>query len=430
MDKKLKAIRAAKLKASLKKVHKAKAEAKVTSDVEYDDAEDQYSSPDEEDLEDYKKGGYHPVNIGDKFNNNRYVILRKLGWGHFSTVWLTKDEKENRQVAMKVVKSAVQYSDAAKDEIKLLSKVKSANPDSEGKKYVVELLDSFVHHGPNGEHICMIFEVLGENLLGLIRRFPRGIPKNLVKKMTLQILKGLDYLHRECGIIHTDLKPENVLVCVDILPELNNNHQNSLNGNDRENPIKLSKPLTIFKDDEEDLDLDNEAEERYKNIQVKIADLGNACWVDEHFTDSIQTRQYRSPEVIVGSKWNETADIWSLACMVIELLTGDFLFEPHSGQRFDKNDDHLAQMSELLGPFPRSITHRGKYSSDFFNKKGALRKISRLRFWSLYDVLIDKYHFSLTEADLLRNFLLPMLDFSVDNRAKAYQLLDNKWLLE
>jgi len=62
----------------------------------------------------------------------------------------------------------------------------------------------------------MVFEVLGENLLSLIKRYNhRGIPSHLVKQITKQVLMGLDYMHRECGIIHTDLKPENVLVCID-----------------------------------------------------------------------------------------------------------------------------------------------------------------------------------------------------------------------
>lgn len=48
---------------------------------------------DEEDWEDYCKGGYHPVHIGDAFSDGRYVVVRKLGWGHFSTVWLAKDTR-------------------------------------------------------------------------------------------------------------------------------------------------------------------------------------------------------------------------------------------------------------------------------------------------------------------------------------------------
>ena len=52
-------------------------------------------------------------------------------------------------------------------------------------------------------------------------------------------------------------------------------------------------------------------------ISVKIADLGNACWVSHHFTNDIQTRQYRSPEVILGTKWGASTDVWSMAAMVI-----------------------------------------------------------------------------------------------------------------
>lgn len=57
-------------------------------------------------------------------------------------------------------------------------------------------------------------------------------------------------------------------------------------------------------------------------ISVKIADLGNACWVNHHFTNDIQTRQYRSPEVILGAKWGASTDVWSMAAMV----------SPHPGE--------------------------------------------------------------------------------------------------
>ena len=167
----------------------------------------------EEDSEDYCKGGYHPVNVGETFKDGKYIVTRKLGWGHFSTVWLSRDTESGRHVALKVVRSAAHYTETAVDEIKLLNKIVQANPNHAGKKHVVSLLDSFEHKGPNGTHVCMVFEVLGENLLGLIKRWNhRGIPMPLVKQITKQVLLGLDYLHRECGIIHTDLKPENVLI--------------------------------------------------------------------------------------------------------------------------------------------------------------------------------------------------------------------------
>ncbi|KAJ3224726.1 serine/threonine protein kinase, CMGC group, partial [Chytriomyces hyalinus] len=188
----------------------------------------------EEDSADYVKGGYHPVAVGDVYSSGRYTVIRKLGWGHFSTVWLAVDKRDpaksesddalpstshsnNNVVALKIVKSAQHYTETALDEIKLLEKVVAAKPGHEGQKYVVELTDWFKIKGPNGSHVTMAFEVLGPNLLTLIRQYHhKGIPVSIVKRIMKQVLLGLDYLHSECKIIHTDLKPENVLICVDV----------------------------------------------------------------------------------------------------------------------------------------------------------------------------------------------------------------------
>ncbi|KAK4570344.1 serine/threonine protein kinase, CMGC [Recurvomyces mirabilis] len=154
-------------------------------------------------------------------------------------------------------------------------------------------------------------------------------------------------------------------------------------------------------------------------ISVKIADLGNACWVGHHFTNDIQTRQYRSPEVILGAKWGASTDVWSMASMVFELITGDYLFDPQSGTKYGKDDDHIAQIIELLGTFPKSLCISGKWSQEIFNRKGELRNIHRLRHWALPDVLREKYHFSIEEAKRIADFLLPMLELLPAERANA-----------
>ncbi|KAI9732625.1 MAG: serine/threonine protein kinase, CMGC group [Cirrosporium novae-zelandiae] len=478
------------------------------------------NTADEEDSEDYCKGGYHPVQVGESFKDGRYLVVRKLGWGHFSTVWLSRDSITGKHVALKVVRSAAHYTETAIDEIKLLNKIVQANPNHPGRKHVVSLLDSFEHKGPNGVHVCMVFEVLGENLLGLIKRWNhRGIPMPLVKQITKQVLLGLDYLHRDCGIIHTDLKPENVLIEIGDVEQIvktfvkedptKDDKEDNRNGRRRRRtlitgsqplpsplnanfdkgshktldqilhdspgtispinssisqngvvmsgavvpptPAKSMKDLLGIKDSEKEEDQNQKTREKTtelltkevsgisldKNmteqeatdaankilsadiISVKIADLGNACWVGHHFTNDIQTRQYRSPEVILGAKWGASTDIWSMACMVFELITGDYLFDPQSGTRYGKDDDHIAQIIELLGPFPKSLCLSGKWSQEIFNRKGELRNIHRLRHWALPDVLREKYHFTVDESRKISDFLLPMLELQPEKRANA-----------
>ena len=103
-----------------------------------------------------------------------------------------------------------------------------------------------------------------------------------------------------------------------------------------------------------------------EHVSVKICDLGNGCWTHYHFSQRIQTRQYRSPEVMLGADYDSSADMWSFACMVFELVTSDFLFEPRKGPTYGKTDDHLAQMMELLGPMPHWFALSGKHCEKFF----------------------------------------------------------------
>jgi len=443
---------------------------------------------------DYTKGGYHPVEIGD-FYHNRYHVIRKLGWGHFSTVWLCWDLDKDKFVALKVVKSAKHYTETALDEIKLLKSVRQTDEADPFRQRTVQLLDDFMISGVHGIHVCMVFEVLGHNLLKfIIESNYEGIPLQNVKIMMKQVLEGLDYLHRKCKIIHTDIKPENVLVFVDepyirkiageatnsykydielpessvstAPPELRKNEnknkkrnlikykrnakdngknnvengknvsQDNLNNNLIENTA-LSNGNSLHIEDVSLISKTNDSSpKKPKNpvhtvcpeLQVKIADLGNACWEHHHFTEDIQTRQYRSLEVIIGAGYGPPADIWSTACMAFELATGDFLFEPHAGPSYSRDEDHLAHISELIGIIPKSIVIKGKLSKDFFHRNGQLRNITKLKPWSLYNVLLDKYEWDPQVAKSFSDFLASMMVYDTASRATAQQCLKHPFL--
>ena len=165
-----------------------------------------------------------------------------------------------------------------------------------------------------------------------------------------------------------------------------------------------------------------------EDVKLKICDLGNGCWTHHHFSSEIQTRQYRSPETIIGLSYGTSADVWSFACMIFELITGDFLFEPRKGHNFDKDDDHLAQMMEILGKMPKNIAFSGRLSKRFFDKTGHLLKIRGLQHWPLKKVLMEKYRFVESEAESLADFLLPMLEWYPEKRATAKEMLDHPWL--
>lgn len=166
----------------------------------------------------------------------------------------------------------------------------------------------------------------------------------------------------------------------------------------------------------------------HPTVSFKVVDLGNACWVERHFSDDIQTRQYRAPEAIIGAGYDTSTDIWSLACMIFELVTGDYLFDPKGSEEYPRDEDHLALCIELLGRMPERMIKRGKHAKSYFNRRGDLRHIKSLRYWGMEDVLQQKYHIHMLEARNLSSFLLPMLRLNPEERQTAKALLEHPWL--
>jgi serine/threonine protein kinase len=118
-----------------------------------------------------------------------------------------------------------------------------------------------------------------------------------------------------------------------------------------------------------------------------------------------------------------------VACVIFELLTAEYLFDPQGqGELFTKDDDHMAQIIELLGDFPLEVKMGGKYSRELFDHSGALRYIRTLKPWPLKRVMVEKYLFSESDSVLLCEFLEPMLAIDMRERATASNMKDHKWL--
>lgn len=260
-------------------------------------------------------------------------------------------------VALKIQKSAAQFVQAALHEIDVLTSLSDgADMDS---KCVVHLIDHFKHTGPNGQHLCMVLEFLGDSLLRLIKynRY-KGLPLDKVREICKCILIGLDYLHREHGIIHSDLKPENVLLVSTIDPgkdpvrsgltPILERPEGSINGGGVTSLIEKklkrrarravakisgrSSPIGGIEAPKSERNLDG------IDVRCKVVDFGNACWADKQFAEEIQTRQYRAPEVILHAGYSFSVDMWSFACIAFELATGDMLFTPKDGQGFSEDE--------------------------------------------------------------------------------------------
>ncbi|PQQ15312.1 SRSF protein kinase 1 [Prunus yedoensis var. nudiflora] len=296
------------------------------------------SEDDDEGIDSYRKGGYHAVRVGDQFAGGRYVAQRKLGWGQFSTVWLAYDTTTSTYVALKIQKSAAQFAQAALHEIEVLSNIADGDPTN--SKCVVRLIDHFKHAGPNGQHQCMVLEFLGDSLLRLIKynRY-KGLKLNKVREICKCILIGLDYLHRELGIIHTDLKPENILLFTTIDPAKDpvrssltpilERPEGNLNGgatmNLIEKKLKRRARRAVAKISMRRESMGGvEAPKSERNmdgidVRCKVVDFGNACWANKQLAEEIQTRQYRAPEVVLQSGYSYSVDMWSFACTALSL---------------------------------------------------------------------------------------------------------------
>lgn len=154
---------------------------------------------DVEDLEGYHVGGYHPVHLHDEYSDRRYKIVHKLGFGAYSTVWLAKDQHEDRYVALKIV---VAEASKSSSESRILRLLGNSQPKDAGRSYVSPIFDEFCIDGPNGRHLCLVSEparcsVATSKEASTNWMFPMGV----ARAVAAQAVLGLRDIH-SCGVVH------------------------------------------------------------------------------------------------------------------------------------------------------------------------------------------------------------------------------------
>jgi len=236
----------------------------------------------------------------------------------------------------------------------LLNKQMDKNDDH----HLLRLKDTFIHR----QHLCLVFELLSVNLYELIKQNQfRGLSTTLVRVFAQQLLNGLSLLGK-AKLIHCDLKPENILL------------------------KNLESPI------------------------IKIIDFGSACDERQTVYTYIQSRFYRSPEVLLGLPYSAAIDMWSLGCIVVELFLGLPLF-PGSSEY-----NQVARITEMLGLPPTWMLEMGKQSGEFFEKihDEFGRKTYRLKNMEQYsrehgtkEQPSKKYFSATTLPEIIKNYPMP-----------------------
>ncbi|RHZ75357.1 hypothetical protein Glove_216g66 [Diversispora epigaea] len=259
-----------------------------------------------------EKDGHYIVKVGEILEN-RYKILCQLGQGTFGKVVKCLDRSTNRLVAVKIIRAVQKYRDASRIEIRVLNTLKEKDPDSVHK--CIQLRDWFDHRN----HICMVFDLYGISLFDFLKQNDfNPFPFNQIQHIARQLLYSVAFVH-SLRLVHTDLKPENILLVNDYYKCIPS----------RRTPGKMKRIL-------------------YES-EIRLIDFGSATFDDEYHSSVVSTRHYRAPEVILGLGWSYACDLWSVGCILVELFTGEALFQTH------ENLEHLAMMEHILGRIPDRI---------------------------------------------------------------------------
>jgi dual specificity tyrosine-phosphorylation-regulated kinase 2/3/4 len=308
---------------------------------------------------DDEDGYYIPV-FGDHLGY-RYEIKDLLGCGTFGQVFHCFDYKRKQNVAVKIIRKKMIYRRAGELENKILHELSKADPND--VNCIVKKLRSFEFRG----HLCLVFELLSLNLYDFHQKNSfKGLSLQLIRRISVQLFMALKTVH-SVGIIHCDLKPENIL-----------------------------------------LKFENKS-------SIKVIDFGSACQEGNKVYDYVQSRFYRAPEVVLDAGYDHFIDIWSVGCILFELLTGFPLFPAENEQ------DLFSMIIEVLGPPPSELLEKGKRKHFYVDSNGRLRKNVKPFSRTISDMLQDY-------DENVRDLIDKCIQWRPQDRIDAEQGLSHGWV--
>ncbi|KAK4170778.1 serine-threonineeeee protein kinase [Triangularia setosa] len=377
--------------------------------------------------------GFHPVYIGDIYAE-KYKVLSKIGYGVYSTVWLVRDltkpeGHEHRFRALKVLSAESYSEDHPIFEREILKHLR----DDGGKKvlgyaYICHLVDDFEHRGPNGTHVFLVFELMGETLRSFGAWFKDNqLPYLVIHRFTIQLVLALDYAH-DFNVIHIDIKPDNIFVRFRGTSQIESRYlaQAPIPKQDRAEesytPIE-SIPLRQFYFNEED-------SKNFDQFDIALGDWGVSSWATKHLTENIQPVALRAPEVLIKAPWDATVDWWNVGALLLELYPAIRMF---SGRvppdwHYELNA-HIAEIVGLFGPFPKELLEKGDQNivRDIFDDEGRPKGIGPLDRPSLES---EAFMPGLSDDDrkYFGSFLRAIMKVNPADRFSAEDLLRHPWL--
>ncbi|KAI9713116.1 MAG: hypothetical protein M1820_001101 [Bogoriella megaspora] len=395
----------------------------------------------------YNPKAFYPVIPGEVFHNS-YKAIVKLGFGSHSTVWLAEDLREDSHgyVAIKFKNCDHVNEESAEHELDISQHIATADPSSTGFGAVRTVEDDFEAETHYGKHKCLVYLPMRESLCTYRQRFEDNkLPVPILKAYSKILLLGLSYLHSTCGVVHTDLKLENILVTFEdpsVLLEFVELHSNL------PQPQKIGELRTMYQS------CNDFGELKSLRMMPMIADLGLAQrgHSSKERITPIQTDCYRAPEVILGAGWTYSTDIWNLGVLIWELLENKPLFTMvHSSDCKYNARTHLAEMIALLGTPPDNLLQRElegrefRWRTSLENDEGKLcdRAIDFFggpffdsRGGYMYPNLIPdrpKLEDSITslegdEKQLFFSFIKKLLTWWPKDRRAAEELFEDPWL--